>query len=264
MFWCSPHPRRRWHSGADGRMARSRRSLLPVVLTAVCSRSRGRFRIAQAHRCEPDGCCCCRMSACFRTSRSIFSTIRRAPAGAVQLALVLRRRALHHRPVALAHPRCRHLARAAVDERGLCAAGADHSRRFTSPPWAWPRVQRENRHRCLEQPARGRAARRDGGPRARHAVHPRQVIVDAGRDYETRDFRACCRRASTFDGTAIPKNDADPRVARAREVPRIRAFLVWSRFPFWTIDETVRTVRASASATCASPAIRRRASKRQR
>ena len=29
--------------------------------------------------------------------------------------------------------------------------------------------------------------------------------------------------------------DTDPRVALAREVPNVRGFLVWSRFPFWTL-----------------------------
>ena len=45
----------------------------------------------------------------------------------------------------------------------------------------------------------------------------------------------------------VPKNDTDPRVARAREAPNIRAFLVWARFPFWTIEETSDGTRVSVS-----------------
>ena len=39
-----------------------------------------------------------------------------------------------------------------------------------------------------------------------------------------------------FDQAVVAKNDRDPRVAVAREAPNIRAFLVWSRFPFWTLE----------------------------
>ena len=34
----------------------------------------------------------------------------------------------------------------------------------------------------------------------------------------------------------IPKNDDRPEVAAARDDPGIRALLVWSRFPFWTLE----------------------------
>jgi hypothetical protein len=64
----------------------------------------------------------------------------------------------------------------------------------------------------------------------------RQVIVDAGLDYETGTLDLLRRRV-TFDAVVV-KNDTDPRVARAREAPNIRAFLVWSRFPFWTVEDT--------------------------
>ncbi len=39
-----------------------------------------------------------------------------------------------------------------------------------------------------------------------------------------------------FDAAAVPKPDTDPRVAAVSGAPNIRAFLVWSRFPFWTIE----------------------------
>lgn len=62
----------------------------------------------------------------------------------------------------------------------------------------------------------------------------RQIIVDNGLGYETGTFEWLPTRI-TFDLAVVPKNDADPRVARAREAPHIRGFLVWARFPFWTV-----------------------------
>ena len=63
----------------------------------------------------------------------------------------------------------------------------------------------------------------------------RQVIVDAGTHYETGTFDWFPAQV-TFDSGRVPKNDGDPRLARAREAPHIRGFLVWSRFPVWTLD----------------------------
>lgn len=63
----------------------------------------------------------------------------------------------------------------------------------------------------------------------------RQIIVDNGLGYETGTFEWFPTRI-TFDRTVVPKNDADPRVARAREAPQVRGFLVWARFPFWTLE----------------------------
>ena len=63
----------------------------------------------------------------------------------------------------------------------------------------------------------------------------RQVVVDNGTGYEAGEFRWFPARL-TFTGGVVPKNDTDPRAARAREVPQIRGFLVWSRFPFWTFE----------------------------
>jgi inner membrane protein len=73
----------------------------------------------------------------------------------------------------------------------------------------------------------------------------RQIIVDSGPVYETGTLNLLSRQV-TFDGL-MPKNDTDPRVGRAREAPHIRAFLVWSRFPFWTIEETSEGTRVSVS-----------------
>jgi inner membrane protein len=65
----------------------------------------------------------------------------------------------------------------------------------------------------------------------------RTVIVDAGDHYETGTFTTLPLRV-TFDPETVEKNADDPRVAQAREAPHIRAFLVWSRFPVWTLQST--------------------------
>jgi inner membrane protein len=62
----------------------------------------------------------------------------------------------------------------------------------------------------------------------------RTVIVDAGDHYETGTFSWWSASVS-FDPERIPKNDRDPAVAVARETRLIAAYLVWSRFPYWTI-----------------------------
>ena len=73
----------------------------------------------------------------------------------------------------------------------------------------------------------------------------RQVIVDGGLDYETGTLDMLSRRL-TFNAVIL-KNDTDSRVSRAREAPHIRAFLVWSRFPVWTIEETSGGTRVSVT-----------------
>jgi inner membrane protein len=62
----------------------------------------------------------------------------------------------------------------------------------------------------------------------------RDIVVDAGSHYQRGTFQWFAPRV-TFGAASVPKNDTDPRVARAREVPSVRGFLVWSRFPFWTL-----------------------------
>ena len=61
----------------------------------------------------------------------------------------------------------------------------------------------------------------------------RPLIIDAGDRYETGMFR-WQPRSIRFDADDVVKGDTDPRVAAARKAPNIRAFLIWSRFPFWT------------------------------
>jgi inner membrane protein len=74
----------------------------------------------------------------------------------------------------------------------------------------------------------------------------RQVIVDAGDHYETGTF-SWFRRAATFSPERIPKNSGAPQVAAVRHDDNIRAFLVWARFPFWTIERSPTGARVTVS-----------------
>jgi inner membrane protein len=62
----------------------------------------------------------------------------------------------------------------------------------------------------------------------------REVIVDAGDHYERGTFSW----PSTLEWSQelIPKNAERPEVVAARDDPGVRALLVWSRFPFWTLE----------------------------
>ena len=62
----------------------------------------------------------------------------------------------------------------------------------------------------------------------------RDVIVDAGDHYETGTFSWWTRSLTMYPGH-VPKNADRPEVAAARTAPGVSAFLVWSRFPYWTI-----------------------------
>ena len=74
----------------------------------------------------------------------------------------------------------------------------------------------------------------------------RQIIVDAGEHYETGTLQWFPTRV-TFDEATVPKRDGDPRVTQARESPHIRGFLVWSRFPFWVLEDTPDGTRVTVS-----------------
>jgi len=63
----------------------------------------------------------------------------------------------------------------------------------------------------------------------------RQIIIDAGDHYETGVFTWQPRNIR-FDLGDVAKNADDPSVAVARDAPNIRAFLTWSRFPFWSVE----------------------------
>ena len=66
----------------------------------------------------------------------------------------------------------------------------------------------------------------------------RVVTVDAGDHYDVGTFR-WWPISVTFEPMSIPKNDRAPEVARAREQSRlVQGFLVWSRFPVWSISPT--------------------------
>lgn len=62
----------------------------------------------------------------------------------------------------------------------------------------------------------------------------RAVIVDAGDHYETGTF-SWWSASVAFSPERIPKNDRDPAVAVARQTRLIGAYLVWARFPYWTV-----------------------------
>lgn len=74
----------------------------------------------------------------------------------------------------------------------------------------------------------------------------RQVIIDAGPHYETGTLEWLSLRVS-FDPETIPKLDSDPSVVRARESAHIRGFLVWSRFPFWVLEDVPAGTRVTVS-----------------
>jgi inner membrane protein len=71
-----------------------------------------------------------------------------------------------------------------------------------------------------------------------------EVIIDAGDHYETGTYRFWSPRLR-LDPERIPKNEFAPEVAAARAAPEIRAFLVWSRFPFWEIRRTDEGTRVT-------------------
>jgi inner membrane protein len=64
----------------------------------------------------------------------------------------------------------------------------------------------------------------------------RVVIADAGDHYETGLFRWWSMSVS-FDPDPIAKNAGHPLVKKAPSEPSVREFLVWARFPFWTITQ---------------------------
>jgi inner membrane protein len=72
----------------------------------------------------------------------------------------------------------------------------------------------------------------------------REVIVDAGDHYETGTF-SWWSSSLTMSRDPVPKNDDRPEVALARGAPNVRAFLVWSRFPYWTLMPEGQNVRVS-------------------
>ena len=72
----------------------------------------------------------------------------------------------------------------------------------------------------------------------------RQVIVDSGDRYETGTF-SWMSGSVEFDEGSVRKQNDRPEVLRAREVPDIRAFLVWSRFPYWELESAGNGTRVT-------------------
>lgn len=72
----------------------------------------------------------------------------------------------------------------------------------------------------------------------------RQVIIDAGDHYELGRFTWLPPRVE-LAAEDLPKNDRLPAVASARQTPRMRSYLVWSRFPFYEVQEEAAGTRVS-------------------
>ncbi len=94
--------------------------------------------------------------------------------------------------------------------------------------------------------------RTTGAPPAALMVGPRpvspftrDVILDAGDRYVTGTFSWISRSVTFAD--EVPKIEGDPLVQQARRNPAIASFLVWSRFPAWTVVRGADTSEVSVS-----------------
>lgn len=73
----------------------------------------------------------------------------------------------------------------------------------------------------------------------------KNIIADAGDHYVTGRFNWIPRRIS-FDRVDIPKNDRGPWVKLAMsQEPDFAHILVWSRFPYWVIEEDAQGMRVT-------------------
>jgi inner membrane protein len=63
----------------------------------------------------------------------------------------------------------------------------------------------------------------------------RTVIIDSGDRYTAGTF-SWLSSSVAFQPETVPKNAHEPEVVRARELPAVRGFLVWSRFPYWSVE----------------------------
>ena len=72
----------------------------------------------------------------------------------------------------------------------------------------------------------------------------RQIIIDAGNHYETGTLR-WLPRTVTFAGDRVPKNDQRPEVIAARQTRPFQYFLIWSRFPFYQLEDEPGGTRVS-------------------
>jgi len=62
----------------------------------------------------------------------------------------------------------------------------------------------------------------------------RSIIIDAGDHYRTGTLRVWSRRVA-LDARRVPRNDNEPAAIRARDDERVRAVLIWARFPFYDL-----------------------------
>ena len=72
----------------------------------------------------------------------------------------------------------------------------------------------------------------------------RDIVIDAGDHYETGRF-SWAGRSVTLDPMTVPKNSANPAVADARRSVAFRAFLVWSRFPYFAVEPASEGTRVT-------------------
>jgi inner membrane protein len=73
----------------------------------------------------------------------------------------------------------------------------------------------------------------------------RAVIIDAGNHYQTGTF-SWWSSSVAFDGQPVAKNDTRPEVVAARDQSfAMREFLVWARFPFYTLTPTSTGTRVT-------------------
>ena len=70
------------------------------------------------------------------------------------------------------------------------------------------------------------------------------VIVDAGDRYENGTFHWAGARLS-IDGSVVPTLATHPAVVHAKQHPRIRAILVWARFPYFQVVSAVEGMRVT-------------------
>ena len=81
------------------------------------------------------------------------------------------------------------------------------------------------------------------GPSFGNPLH-RQIIVDSGDHYRTGSFDWWPRRVE-FDGRRVSKNENQPAAITARNDPRVRAVLVWARFPYYQLTPAAGGTRVA-------------------
>jgi len=72
----------------------------------------------------------------------------------------------------------------------------------------------------------------------------RTIILDAGDHYRTGHLSWWPSRVH-FDPQAVPTNEDAPAAVRARADPRVRAVLVWARFPYYQLSPVEGGTRVS-------------------